>query len=268
MMRYNLLPAHFKYTTLLYWIFMHLSVPTCITTKGQAQGTKCLGWTIPSSWAPGSSSAIPRGRDMPHDWQQGCAGTGLPRNSNPCYQKAEASRASWGQICHVAPFQLQAQRCPHLQCKVRNSRKPLLLQIPVCPSPSPVLHRAPSSTQIWVCSLQLSGYLPTSQTIHHKALLPFKSIHMLKILEKTCCLNELTPSKVPGIHFHFHLWTFYSAPNIETYSTKSIHASLLSHTSLLRGLCSSPNDRDSSAVTGCSTRHLWKSNFGNRKYSL
>lgn len=97
---------------------------------------------------------------------------------------------------------------------------------------------------------------------------PFKSIHVLKNLEKPCCLNGLILSKVPGIDFHFHLWTFYSAPNTETYSTTSTHSSLLSHVSLSRGFCSSPNDRDSSAVTGCRTRHLWKSHFRNRKYSL
>lgn len=200
-----------------------------------------------------------------------CAGTALPRNSNPLLGAGRSQQSLLRPNLPCCPgFQLQAQLCPKFQCKGRHWRKPLLLQIPGCPSPHQFCTGlwAPSPTQVWVCSLQGWGYLPTSHTTHYTALLPFRRIHRLKNLEKPCYLNGLTLSKVPGIHFHFHLWTFYSAPNIDTYSTKSTHASLWSHTSLLRGLCSSPNNRDSSAVTGCSTRHSWKSYFGNRKYSL
>lgn len=222
-------------------------------------GQNAMGGQPHSSWAPGSSPAIPwLGRAC--DWQQGCAGTGLPRNPNPLLWEGRSQPLLLRPNLPCCPgFQLQAQLCPKLQCKVRHSRKPLQLQILVCPSPSPVLHRSLGSQLHTDLGMQLAEL-----RLHHTPSItqhcyPFKSIHVLKNLEKPCCLIL---SKVPGIHFHFHLWTFYSAPNIETYSTKSTHSSLL------RCLCSKANDRDSSAVTGCRTRHLWKSHFGNRKYSL
>lgn len=169
MMHCNLLLVHFKYTTLLYWIFMHLSIPTLRPTTGQ--GTKCHGRTIHSSWAPGSSPAIPTWflhQDMPCDWQQGCAGTGLPRNPNPLLWEGRSQQSLLRPNLPCCPgFQLQAQLCPNLQCKVRHSRNPLLLQIPVCPSPSPILHRSLGSQFHTDLGMQLVGLKLPTHIIHH-----------------------------------------------------------------------------------------------------
>lgn len=157
---------------------------------------------------------------------------GCPVIQIPCYEKAEASRASWGQICHVAlDSSCRLSSAQNLQCKVRHSRRPLLLQIPACSSPSPVLHRSlglpvPHRFGYAACRVEVTYPHHTPPITQHHY--PFRRIHVLKNFEKPCCLNGLILAKVPRIHFHFHLWTFYSAPNIETYSTKSTHASLLS----------------------------------------
>lgn len=156
---------------------MHLSVPTYITH--QRTSTKCHGWTTHSSWASGSSPAIPTWlphQDMPRDWQQGCAGTGLPRNLNPLLWEGRSQQSLLRPNLPSCPgFQLQAQLCPNLQGKVRHSRKPLLLQIPVCSSPSPVLHRSLVSQLHTDLGIQLAGLrFPTHITHHplHTAWLP------------------------------------------------------------------------------------------------
>lgn len=193
-MCFNLLPVHFKYTTLLHWVFMQLSVPTGITHISQRTSTRDR---MPWGDSPG---ATPRGRAVPRDWSS-CAGTALPRNSNPLLWAGRRQQSLLRPNLPCCPgFQLQAQLCPKLQCKGRHWRKPLLLQIPACPSPHQFCTGlwAPSPTQIGVCSLQGWGYLPTSYTIHYTALLSFRRIHVLKNLEQPCCLNGLTLSKVPG----------------------------------------------------------------------
>lgn len=148
---------------------MHLSVPTCVTH--QRTSTKCHGCTIDSSWAPGSSPAIPTWlphQDMPRDWQQGCAGTGLPCNPNPLLWEGRSQQSLLGPNLPCCPgFQLQAQLCPNLQCRVRHSRNPLLLQIPVCPSPSPVQHSSQFHTGLGV---QLAGLRLPAHTTHHPSL--------------------------------------------------------------------------------------------------
>lgn len=255
-MRSNLLLVHFKYTTLLYWIFMHLSVPTCITHQRTSTWDKM-------PWVDNLTAPEPQAAPLPFpDWDVPVIGSravlaqGCPVIQIPCYEKAEANLSSWGQICHVA----LDSSCRLSSAQSYNAKWDTQGTPCCCKSQCvPVLHRSLGSQLHTDLRMQLAGL-----RLHHTPCItqhcyPFKSIHVLKNLEKPCCLIL---SKVPGIHFHFHLWTFYSAPNIETYSTKSTHSSLL------RCLCSRPNDRDSSAVTGCRTRHLWKSHFGNRKYSL
>lgn len=127
---YTLNIPHFCSGFLCTSAFQHYDSPK---DKGQNR------WTIHSSWAPGSSPAIPAWfphQDMPCDWQQGCAGTGLPRNPNPLLWEGRSQQSLLRPNLPCCPgFQLQAQLCPNLQCKVRHSRNPLLLQIQCVPVP-------------------------------------------------------------------------------------------------------------------------------------
>lgn len=162
MMRFNLLPVHFKYTTLLYWIFMHLSVPTGITHQRTSTRDRTPRGDSPRLASPGQLRWCAR------DWQQGCAGTGLPRNSNPLLGEGRSQQSLLRPHLPCCPgFQLQARLCPKLQRKGRHWRKPLLLQRPGCPSPPPALHRSLGSQFHTDLGVQLAGSrLPTHITHH------------------------------------------------------------------------------------------------------
>lgn len=75
---------------------------------------------------------------------------GCPVIQIPCYEKAEASRASWGQTCHVA----LDSSCRLSSAQTYNAKWDTRGTHCYCKSSvSQSLTSSPSSTQIWVCSL-------------------------------------------------------------------------------------------------------------------
>lgn len=151
------------YTPLFNFIFTHLDVPIHTTHKR----TSTKDWLQDNR--PWSGQPI-----VPelHAVQAWLPHWGMLRGWQmqiPCYEKAEVSRGSWGQICHVVlESSCVLSSAPSYNTEVKYSRNALLLQtpewVPVCPQLCRLSITglwAPNITEVWVCSLQgCEGYLP------------------------------------------------------------------------------------------------------------